>query len=599
MTITATYDPADDKIRVYPSARLDAETYTKVKAAGYSWAPRQSCFYAVWSPIREDIATELADNGEIGDEDTTLAERADARAERFEGYQDKRAAEAERAAEAVSEIAGNIPFGQPILVGHHSEKRARRDAAKIENGMRKTVKLWATSEYWQRRAAEVLGHAEYKERPDVRARRIKSLEADERRLRKTRETSIAFRAMWQGVSTSEAARKVANVDHGAGYHLWSRLDKGQLTAETARAEAVASHDATIADADRWLAHLGNRLGYERALLAESGYTPPPKKRSKAELPLLNIRGKVSYHETCGGKPEIVETEAVAMTKAEFARIPTDYKGTRVSADGAYRLRLACRVRPGEYDRSIVFLTDSKEHERPAPGAPALPNPDDEARAEHERRADFAAEACIATQRHSMLHGRAPAPAPPAAVAAVKASLAAGVQVVSAPNLFVTPPELAARMVALLKLTPDTRVLEPSAGTGALLHALRANPILVRGTFAVEINYKLVEVLHTKFYEFARVYASDFLNLAPGEPFPGYFDAALMNPPFDHGSDVAHIEHALTFLKPGGVLVGICTNGPKQNERLRPMAESWEDLPAETFAGTSVQAALIVIRKDES
>jgi len=32
-----------------------------------------------------------------------------------------------------------IPLGQPILVGHHSERRARRDAERIDNGIRRMV----------------------------------------------------------------------------------------------------------------------------------------------------------------------------------------------------------------------------------------------------------------------------------------------------------------------------------------------------------------------------------------------------------------------------------------------------------------------------
>lgn len=35
----------------------------------------------------------------------------------------------------VASIADNIPLGQPILVGHHSEKRARRDQERITAGM--------------------------------------------------------------------------------------------------------------------------------------------------------------------------------------------------------------------------------------------------------------------------------------------------------------------------------------------------------------------------------------------------------------------------------------------------------------------------------
>jgi hypothetical protein len=43
----------------------------------------------------------------------------------------------------------------------------------------KAVQLWRTSEHWKRRAAGALRHAKYKERPDVRARRIKAIEAEQ------------------------------------------------------------------------------------------------------------------------------------------------------------------------------------------------------------------------------------------------------------------------------------------------------------------------------------------------------------------------------------------------------------------------------------
>jgi Domain of unknown function (DUF3560) len=140
ITYTASYSPDDDKLRLYASGRLDAETYAEVKAAGFRWAPKQDLFFTSWSPRAEDLATKLA--GEIEDEDKSLTGRGQERAERFTDYQEERADEAERARAAVSAIAENIPFGQPILVGHHSERRARKDAEEIEVGMHKAVKLW-------------------------------------------------------------------------------------------------------------------------------------------------------------------------------------------------------------------------------------------------------------------------------------------------------------------------------------------------------------------------------------------------------------------------------------------------------------------------
>ncbi len=121
----ATYSPDDNKLRLYAASRLDPETYKKVHDAGFRWAP------PAWTPGREDVLLSLA--GEIEDEDSTLAERQEARAERFTGYSGKRASESAQALDEVERLAAMIPPGQPILVGHHSERRARRDALNVRN----------------------------------------------------------------------------------------------------------------------------------------------------------------------------------------------------------------------------------------------------------------------------------------------------------------------------------------------------------------------------------------------------------------------------------------------------------------------------------
>jgi hypothetical protein len=147
MTYTATYSPEDNKLRLYPTTRLDSETYKRVKAAGFIWAPKQDLFVApMWTPSREDLLIELA--GEIDDEDTTLVDRAEERAERFADYKESRIDDAQRADKTVRGITEHIPFGQPILIGHHSERHARKDAERIENGMRKTAQIFRS---WRRR----------------------------------------------------------------------------------------------------------------------------------------------------------------------------------------------------------------------------------------------------------------------------------------------------------------------------------------------------------------------------------------------------------------------------------------------------------------
>jgi hypothetical protein len=58
-----------------------------------------------------------------------------------------------------------------------------------------------------------------------------------------------------------------------------------------------------------------------------------------------------------------------------------------------------------------------------------------------------------------------------------------------------------------------------------------------------------------------------------------------------------VEHALVKLRPGGRLVAVLANGPRQRERLLPIASAWTDLPPGSFKeqGTRVRAAIVVIQ----
>jgi 16S rRNA G1207 methylase RsmC len=132
-----------------------------------------------------------------------------------------------------------------------------------------------------------------------------------------------------------------------------------------------------------------------------------------------------------------------------------------------------------------------------------------------------------------------------------------------------------------------RVLEPSAGTGSLIACIPEDCIIV----AIEINYALVTLLRAQGR--AAAIQADFLGVKPDAI--GGFDRIVMNPPFDHGSDIKHIEHAQTFLEPGGRLVAICSDGPRQRAAFAD-AEFYEPLPAGTFAesGTGVNTAIVIL-----
>lgn len=174
------------------------------------------------------------------------------------------------------------------------------------------------------------------------------------------------------------------------------------------------------------------------------------------------------------------------------------------------------------------------------------------------------------------------------IAAGRAALRGGVVPVAAHDLFPTPADVAARVAAYAELAPGLSVLEPSAGTGALVRAVHeAEP--GADVQPIERDARLADRMGCP--------CADFLEIRP-RPI---YDRVVMNPPFSGGADIRHVERALEFLRPGGLLVAIVADGPRQAARLAAQTdagravEDLERLPAGTFAGTQVRARIVRIR----
>lgn len=71
----------------------------------------------------------------------TMTKHQQERKDRAEAKARRLRAEGEAQWEKASKIGEHIPMGQPILVGHHSEKRHRRDIARIQKASSKGVEL--------------------------------------------------------------------------------------------------------------------------------------------------------------------------------------------------------------------------------------------------------------------------------------------------------------------------------------------------------------------------------------------------------------------------------------------------------------------------
>jgi protein-L-isoaspartate O-methyltransferase len=663
MSYTATYSPEDNKLRLYSTSRLDKELYDRVRSAGFIFAPKQDLFVApMWTPSREDLLIELA--GEIEDEDRSLVDRAEERADRFSDYKESRIEDAQTAQNAVDRIADNIPLGQPILVGHHSERHARKDAERIQNGMRKTVQMWQTARYWEQRAAGALHHAKYKALPGVRHRRIKGLEADKRKQERNKQEAEMWLKLWTDCANEQdkdlqakVALRLAGMchltmprkegDREDFQHNPSAYDAltgnhttlyAPRTLDEVLSVALETYPRIVPSYDRWIDHYTNRIAYEKAMLGESGglaadrfsfevggkvlvggewlvilkinktgnsissLTTTPRRHFYGSKNKAEIESVKDYQ---APKPE--ETAAVKaatklppmcnypgegfkhMTTDEWKRkkmsdVPQSATHPETETHGAHRTRSTWG---GNWTTVSVYLTDAKQIDPPTK-APVTP----------ENTAD------ALKLMASELKALNPLPAPHAprqrderipSHEELHEMEKTNVVVISAPQLFPTPPSLADRMVELANIQPGQRVLEPSAGTGRIIDAIRRKAHGYAIT-AVELNCNLAHRLRMVDCV-DDTHQADFLECNGNL---GQFERILMNPPFANADDIKHITHALTMLKPGGRLVAICANGPRQQDKLRPIVEdmrgTWEELPPDTFtsAGTSVRTVLLAV-----
>jgi phospholipid N-methyltransferase len=181
-----------------------------------------------------------------------------------------------------------------------------------------------------------------------------------------------------------------------------------------------------------------------------------------------------------------------------------------------------------------------------------------------------------------------------------------------PGFFPTPDELAERLVRLANIRAGMRVLEPSAGWGNIADAVRRlHPDVQLILF--EVVPSLLEILNWKGYCTPTVHGHnlflrDFLQAIPGA-ISGYqqVDRAIGNPPFEAGQDIDHIKHMYEWLKPGGRLVSICSEGPFfRQDRKSEQFREWlfdhgaytERLPEGSFSKgerpTNVATRLVII-----
>jgi hypothetical protein len=167
--------------------------------------------------------------------------------------------------------------------------------------------------------------------------------------------------------------------------------------------------------------------------------------------------------------------------------------------------------------------------------------------------------------------------------------------------FPTPDVIADQLVWLAKIEPQHKILEPSAGQGAIIKAIQ------RVDSEKEVYaFELMEINRTFLSKIP------FVKLNPEPNFLEYsmktkFDRIIANPPFSKNQDIDHIYKMFNCLTDNGILVSIASKHWQQSTNkketdfrtfLNYHNAEIEEIPAGKFkeSGTMISSCIIIIKK---
>jgi hypothetical protein len=136
----------ETKLMGLSKVRFTFEQVTKALIDGYL-SPLNSDEKKPTPPPQDNTRKVVA----LGD----YQERQEAKRDRLEERAAKAEAVSNERFNTASTLGKMLPFGQPILVGHHSEAKHRKHAESINTNMRKSVEAQDKAEYLSRRADSV------------------------------------------------------------------------------------------------------------------------------------------------------------------------------------------------------------------------------------------------------------------------------------------------------------------------------------------------------------------------------------------------------------------------------------------------------------
>lgn len=175
----AAYNIATGYLSVEFPDKPSVEVRSALKQRGFRYKPRGKRWSAKWSVHREDHLKKLASNiAKINIEPNwqRKAEYAQFQATKHQKISQERGQQFHKQLKA-------IPFGQPILVGHHSEKSHRSHLKKIDMHLKKSLEHGQMADVYEKRSQRYKRKATG-ESAGLLYRRIKKIEATERKFKR-------------------------------------------------------------------------------------------------------------------------------------------------------------------------------------------------------------------------------------------------------------------------------------------------------------------------------------------------------------------------------------------------------------------------------
>lgn len=157
-------------------------------------------------------------------------ERRQARIERLENRAQKKRAEGEALLDSAHQRAEFIPMGQPILIGHYSEGRHRRDLERIHRKTEQGIKALEEAKRLERRAEAARLNNVISSDDDAAVDKLASkLKALEHKRDFIKSVNGAFRkGGWAAVAEIIGKDRAADLAHSAKDPLWKEPFPGYV-----------------------------------------------------------------------------------------------------------------------------------------------------------------------------------------------------------------------------------------------------------------------------------------------------------------------------------------------------------------------------------